>query len=166
MSNSKRKKPTSKTQRKHKTPANGPAKETTRRDMLRNIAIYGAIAGVVLAGGGVLVRGMIATAAESNLDVIGKGTPVVVQIHDPNCPDCNRLQREARAAMGGFSEDELIYRVANLTTANGASFAAGHGHGRVTLILLNAQGRRVQVISGVHDRQTLAQDFALLAADR
>lgn len=166
MSNSKRRKPSSKTQRKQTAPASRPTKQTTRREMLRNIVIYGSIGGVVLAGGGYLVRGMMATAAEAKLDVIGQGIPVVVQIHDPNCPDCNRLQREARAAMRGFSDDELIYRVANLTTANGASFAAGHGHGRVTLILLNAQGRRVQVISGVHDRKILAQDFALLAADR
>lgn len=166
MSKSKRKKPVSGKAGRQQTAPARPTPKTTRRDILRNGLAFGSIGVAALAGGGYLVRGMMAKAAEANLDVIGQGIPVVVQIHDPNCPDCNRLQREARAAMREFTEDELIYRVANLTTANGASFAAGHGHGRVTLILLNAQGRRVQVISGVHDRQVLAQDFALLAGDR
>ncbi len=33
-----------------------------------------------------------------DLSVIGKGVPTIVQIHDPNCPLCNQLRRNADAA--------------------------------------------------------------------
>ncbi len=165
MSKNRRKKPAAKGQRKQSAFSPNAASPTTRRAMLRNIVAFGAV-GVAVAGGvGFLAHGVMASVAEADLDVIGQGVPVIVQIHDPSCPDCTRLQREARAAMRNFNDDQLLYRVANLTTEKGARFAAGHGQGRVTLILLNAQGRRVQVVNGVHDRQSLAQDFALLAAD-
>lgn len=165
MSKNRRKKPAAKGLRKQSATGPKAATPTTRRAMLRNIAAFGAVGVAVAAGGAFLARGVMASVAESDLDVIGQGIPVVVQIHDPSCPDCTRLQREARAAMRDFNDDQLLYRVANLTTEKGASFAAGHGQGRVTLILLNGEGRRVQVVNGVHDRQLLAQDFALLAAD-
>ena len=143
--------------------AKRPAAQTVpdmgkRRSMklLRN----GALATVVLGVVGVSVNAVQATMAEHNLDRIGQGTPVVVQIHDPQCPLCIALQKQARKAMRSFDDQELTYLVANINTEEGAALAVRHGVPHVTLVLLDGQGNMREIIRGPSTREALETAFA------
>ena len=150
-----------KTQQKEaaRTAAEAAGPETSRRRFL-GLMKTGAIGVAAVGGLGWLVRDQfMATAAEYDLTRIGQGTPKVVQIHDPQCPSCAALQREARAAVETFDEDEICLLVANIRTAKGSAFAASHGVGHVTLLLFDGAGRRVAVLEGRRQRDELMQRF-------
>jgi len=114
-------------------------------------------AGVVVlgAGGTWLSRAVVAAAAEHDLDRIGKGKPVVVQVHDPQCALCTQLQRETRKAMRQFGECDLIYLVADINKPEGRAFARQHNVQHVTLVLLDGQGQSQRIVNGVHSRSQL-----------
>lgn len=131
-----------------------------RRGFLRRAAFMTAGAAVVGGVGFYVIDDYRATAAETDLARIGAGVPTVVQVHDPNCPTCRALQKEARAAMDGFGEGEIQYLVANLATETGRRFAARHGVGKVTLLVFDRNGRRRQVLSGPNTRERLRRVFA------
>lgn len=119
--------------------------------------------------GGVAVAGYFgfayyeATAAEYDLTRIGKGKPKVVQIHDPQCPRCSALQREARAAIDEMEGDDVCLLVANIRMEKGRNFAAAHGVGSITLVLMDGAGRVVDVLEGNRQRSELKRRFELLA---
>ena len=134
-------------------------KAPTRRAFLRKIQT-GAVA--TLVGGGVswyLIDTVRATIREQDLSRIGNGVPTVVQIHDPQCPRCVELQREARDALCGFDETELQFLVANIRSAEGRELAAAHGVGHVTLLLFDASGKRRAVLAGPNDSAYLTGAF-------
>lgn len=134
-------------------------KAPTRRAFLKNIRT-GAVAALV--GGGVswyLIDTVRATMREGDLSRIGNGTPAVVQIHDPQCPRCVALQREARDALCNFDESELQFLVANIRSAEGRNLAAAHGVGHVTLLLFDATGRRRAVLTGPNESEYLTGAF-------
>lgn len=137
---------------------NGPAQPDRRKALmwLRN----GAIGSVVFAGGGYLAMGSFAAhAAEHDLSRIGQGKPVVVQIHDPQCPTCTALQREARSALSTFEECDILYLVADIMTETGAAFAARHGVAHVTLMLFDAQGGLQHTLPGMRQSTELRDIF-------
>jgi len=82
-----------------------------------------------------------------NLDVIGAGKPVVLQVHDPSCPSCRQLMRAAKTALKSLPDFE--YRIADLTTSKGAEISSQYNVGKVTLLLFDAGGRHVRTIQGV-----------------
>ncbi len=141
--------------RKQAQAAQAQAQGVSRRDVLRWSG-FGAL-GVLAAGGAVFAgRSMYDTyVAEHDLTRIGKGKPAVVQVHDPSCATCTELQRETRKAMKQFEECDLVYLVADLTQPEGQVFASRHGVGRVTLVLLDADGEVTQVLPGMRQRAEL-----------
>ncbi len=154
-----------KAKRNHRTKVK-PATETTapqatpsRRSLLSKVG-SGALVVAVLGGGGwYLVEDVKATVREEDLSRIGNGTPSVVQIHDPQCPSCVALQREARSAMDDFDDSELQFLVANITTSKGQQLAREHNVGHVTLLLFDSQGNMKNALVGVNESDLLSRMF-------
>ena len=155
-----RKKNNQKSQKQASRSAAQPeAAPQSRRDFLK-WARNGAIALPVLGGIGYYsVQSVQATICEADLSKIGQGTPSIVQIHDPQCPLCQDLQRQTRRALKGFDDDELTYLVANVKTEQGSAFAAYHGVPHVTLLLFDGAGEMVQVIRGPNNADVLRDMF-------
>lgn len=141
------------------TPAGPSRRGVSRRELFRRVRDYGVIAAVVGAGGWWFVDDVLAHRFEHDLSRIGNGVPAVVQIHDPDCPQCRELQREARAALEGFDPSALQYIVANIATSEGRRFAAEHGVGHVTLLLFDGDGDRREVLVGQNTRAHLRDRF-------
>ena len=100
--------------------------------------------------------------AERDLSKIGNGKPAIVQIHDPNCPMCNALQKNARSALSNFEDGDLEYLVANIRTNKGRQFANQHNVPHVTLLLFNKRGRLENVLQGVRGEDELVTVFKQL----
>lgn len=123
---------------------------------VRNLALYGAI------GGGVawyFVKEVDAAICEGDLSRIGNGVPTVVQVHDPQCPRCVALQKEAREAVSSFEDGELQFLVANIRTEEGRRLANKHRVGHVTLLLLDGAGKRRRTIVGPNTSDYLERQF-------
>ncbi len=119
-------------------------------------------AAVVVVGGGAAAYGVtsfMASLAEQDLSEIGNGTPAIVQIHDPQCPTCTTLQREARVALEDLDSDTYQYRVASLISTDGLAFAQQYGVGRVTVMLFDGAGNVVDVLTGPRTADQLRLRF-------
>lgn len=137
----------------------GSPREPQKRDtlkLIRNIAIGGA---VVMVAGGLSVRSVMANLAEQDLTKIGNGQPTIVQIHDPQCPMCQALQKETRKALAQFDRGDLQYLVANIRTEEGATLAGKFGVPHVTLLLLDGQGDLKEVLRGQRPADEIAAAF-------
>lgn len=129
--------------------------EVKRRDMLKLLR-NGAIGAVAVGVGGYFtLRSVRALAHEYDLSRVGQGKPSVVQVHNPQCPTCNALQRETRQAMEQFGECDLVYLVADITTPDGGAFANFHRVPHVTLLLFDGEGQLQQTLQGMRDREEL-----------
>jgi thiol-disulfide isomerase/thioredoxin len=82
-----------------------------------------------------------------DLGVIGQGVPVIVQIHDPNCPTCRRLKKLVTEALE--SNDSVLYRLANIRTDEGKALQNKYSVPHVTLLYFNAEGRHVHTTTGL-----------------
>ena len=142
-----------------KPAASPPPEPVTRRDVVRKYRNLGIAAVVVGVAGWFVVADVQATVHEHDLTRIGNGVPAVVQIHDPNCPVCTALQKEARAASEGFDESELQFLVANIKDARGLKLAADNGVPRTTLLLFDGDGKRREIMRGPNDRSVLEPAF-------
>lgn len=156
---------TSKTNTRKKRQAEQSAqaapKGMTRRSLLRALG-FGAVGIVGLAGAGFAGRDMYrGYLSEHDLSKIGKGVPVVVQVHDPQCPTCTQLQRETRKALKQFGDGELVYLIADINQTAGQVFAQRHGVPHVTLVLFDGAGQAVTVLSGVRQKAELERAFAV-----
>lgn len=148
---------TSKKRSKAKEPeSSAPA---ARRDVLRLIRNGALALAVVGAGGWYVVSEVRAGIEEADLSKIGNGIPTIVQIHDPQCPICQSLQREARAALEQFEDGELQYLVANIRQDKGRRFASQHEVPHVTLVLFNGAGERREILSGPSSSAELERAF-------
>lgn len=120
----------------------------------------GALLAAALGGGSFYIgSGVLAGIQEADLTKIGNGIPTIVQIHDPQCPTCRALQREARLALEQFEEGELQYLVANIRKDNGRALADRHKVEHVTILLLDGNGRRIEVITGPTKKPYLEAAF-------
>ena len=131
----------------------------SRRMTLRQIATFGIGGAVLLGGGGVFAMDFRKKLQEQDLSVIGQGTPVLLQIHDPQCPNCTALQRQTRRALKSFDEGEILYRVANIQTPDGLARQRMEALPTVTLALFDGAGTRVHVIEGVTPADDLVAAF-------
>lgn len=136
-----------------------PKGSVGRRDVLRIVRGWGLVAVAAGAGGWYLVNEVSATIQEQDLSRIGNGIPAIVQIHDPQCPRCVALQREARNALSDFDDDELQFLVANIRSAEGRELASAHGVGHVTLLFFDADGQRRQTLVGPNTSEALQRAF-------
>lgn len=134
----------------------------SRRDVMK-IMRNGGLGLAAIGGAGYWASGSFrAYAAEHDLTRVGQGSPVVVQIHDPQCPTCTALQKQTRAALETFEECGLVYLVADIKTSEGAAFAARFGVPHVTLLFFNGEGERLRTVNGMHSRAQLEPMFAQL----
>jgi len=143
------------------TAAAKPTTETglTRRAMLGKLQTFGIAAAVIGGGGLLLTRSVNARMYEHDLDRIGQGVPMVVQVHDPQCNVCVMLQNQTRKAMRAFDEDELQYVIADLTKPEGRALAIEHSVGKTTLLLFDGKGKRREIMRGPNDREILEPAF-------
>jgi len=155
-----RKRSNAKSKAQTQAPPNPPKKKPiTRREMI-TYAQTAALGTVVLGGGGFLfARSVSASMAEQDLSKIGKGTPTIVQIHDPQCSLCMGLQKETRKALKGFEEGDLEYLVANIKTPAGQALANQYGVPHVTLLLFDGAGELQQVLNGSNTSANLERVF-------
>lgn len=128
-------------------------------DYARNGAITLAVIG---SGGGYLAYSANAKLHEQDLTRIGQGTPTVVQIHDPNCSVCARLQRNTKSALGAFSDGELEYVVANIKSSKGKAFAERNAVPHITLMLYDGKGELKHILRGPQEVSTLEIEFKKL----
>ncbi|MEM7747256.1 MAG: thioredoxin family protein [Pseudomonadota bacterium] len=122
----------------------------------RNWAIVGALS---VGAGWYLVSETTAMIAEHDLTRVGNGKPAVVQIHDPQCPRCRALQKEARSALSDLDDPNVQYLVANIKSSSGQSFASKHQVAHITLVLFDGQGRRMAVLRGNRSSNELLNSF-------
>lgn len=150
---SKSRKPQKRKSKSKASMAAGP--DTSRRDVLKLLR-NGGIGAAVLAGGGYFGVGSYrAYAAEHDLNRLGQGKPVVVQVHDPQCPTCTALQKQTRKALKEFGECDLVYLIADINTPEGQAFAVRHGVGNVTLMLFDPEGGLQRTVQGMRSRDQL-----------
>jgi hypothetical protein len=128
-------------------------------DYARNGAITLAVLG---SGGGYLDYSANAKMHEQDLTRIGQGTPTIVQIHDPNCSVCARLQRNTKSALGAFSEGEIEYVVANIKSSKGKAFAERNAVPHITLMLYDGRGELKHILRGPQEVSTLEVEFKKL----
>lgn len=143
-------------------PALNQKRKTDQTDRRGFIGWLGTGAVATAAVGGVgwyVVSEVRAGIQEADLSKIGNGMPTIVQIHDPQCPTCQALQREVRTALDQFEEDELQYLVANIRQDKGRSFASKHGVPHVTLLLFDAAGEHRDTLSGPNTADNLERAF-------
>ncbi|MEP2978833.1 MAG: hypothetical protein ABJO86_05080 [Lentilitoribacter sp.] len=128
-------------------------------DYARNGAITLAVLG---SGGGYLAYSANAKMHEQDLTRIGQGTPTVVQVHDPNCSVCARLQRNTKSALGAFSEGDIEYVVANIKSSKGKAFAERNAVPHITLMLYDGKGELKHILRGPQEVSTLEVEFKKL----
>jgi len=137
----------------------GGSAGVSRRDILASAQTW-AIAAAVLGGASwFAVDEVCASVRDHDLSRIGQGVAMVVQIHDPQCPQCIALQNEALNALSAFDDDELQYVIANIRSSAGQAFARSHGAGHVTLILFDGEGNRRDVLVGQNSAEALERIF-------
>ena len=95
-----------------------------------------------------------------DLSVIGGGTPVIVQIHDPGCPTCRRLKNIVSNTLG--ADDPILYRLADITTAEGKALQDKYNVPNVTLLYFDQQGKRVHTTQGLLSSQELRANVSRL----
>jgi len=70
---------------------------------------------------------------------------------------CRRLMGHTLRALE--ERDDILYRVADLTTTEGADIGREYGVGKVTLLLFDATGRHVDTVQGVTPVEELTARF-------
>lgn len=133
-----------------------------RRKLFRTVRNSAIALAFVGGGGALLVQNVMGAMREHDLSRVNNGTPTIVQIHDPQCTMCLALQREARAALNHFDDEELDYVVANIRTPEGRIFANRYGVQHVTLLLFDNEGELQQVLQGQRASATLRSAFRQL----
>ena len=126
------------------------------REIRRFTLVFGLLATVVGTG---LAAFKHSYDISHDLSVIGQGTPVVVQIHDPNCSLCNQLRRHAGNAVDHFGDERLLFRIADISTPEGRQLQRRHQVPHVTLLLYDGKGEVRRILNGVKGEDTLKHAF-------
>lgn len=144
-------------------PSKGTGKNASKSTsiMTRRNAIRMLIALPVAGGAGAAIhRYDVQNRGLHDLTLIGQGSPVVVQIHDPKCQQCHRLMNNTRKALE--SQDDVLFKVADITSGDGAQFQRKYNANTVSLLLFNSNGRQVDTVQGVTSVDELKRRFASL----
>ena len=150
---------------KNKNKSNAVNKKTQnntandRRAFMRKLR-NGAIAlGLVSAGGAFAGVNIKCSMEAGDLTKVGNGMPSIAQIHDPQCPRCQALQKEARKALRDFDGGELQYLVANIRSTDGQAFANKYLVPHITILLFDGKGELTKVLRGNNTRDVLRDEF-------
>ena len=92
-----------------------------------------------------------------DLSSIVNGSPVVVQIHDPNCPTCRCLKSRSLTALEGL--DGVQFRLADIFTPEGKAIQRKYGVQTITLLLFDGEGKHIQTIVGLQELDQLKAVF-------
>ncbi len=125
----------------------------SRRNMIRALIAL-PVAG---AAGAAIHRYDVQNRGLHDLTMIGQGSPVVVQIHDPACQLCRRLMKNTRKALK--SREDILFRVADVTSGEGSAFQQKHQANTVSLLIFNSAGEKVDTIAGVTPIDELKNRF-------
>lgn len=136
---------------------NAPGKSLLNRRNALKLLIAVPVVGVA---GAAIHRYDVQNRGLHDLSQIGQGSPVVVQIHDPACQLCRRLMKNTRKALK--DQDDVVFRVADITTGDGKVFQQKHNANTVSLLLFNAKGKKVDTIQGVTPVDTLKNRFTAI----
>jgi thioredoxin-like negative regulator of GroEL len=102
----------------------------------------------------------------SGFDVLGK-RPAIVQVFLPGWPNCAQLKRVVDALRLEF-RGQVAFVLADLNTPEGLAFANRHGVGNTTLVLLDADGTRLETLVGIQEegalRERIRASFGLWSA--
>lgn len=101
---------------------------------------------------------------EHDLSVIGNGKPTLVQIHDPGCRLCQRLQSNVDKVKGEF-KDVIQFKIANIAKQKGKRFASKHNVPHVTLLFFDKQGERVNTMQGVSSADEIKSNLKYLSSE-
>ena len=165
MKKAKKAKPAKRKQSQNAMPQTDSApNDASRREFLRKARHYAV--GIVIAGStGLFVTQYVRSAIhEHDLTRLNNGRPTVVQIHDPQCPICQALQREARKALKHIGDDQLDFLIANIRSSEGRAFANRYGVPHVTLLLFDAEGNLKSVLQGRREANELRSEFEALVS--
>jgi len=144
----KRKSNSIKKKRQTPTQKNASAASTGGFVASRRTIIKSSVAvGIAIAGGAWIHHYDTTNKRLHNLDVIGAGKSVVLQVHDPSCQSCRQLMRSTKTALKALPEIE--YRIADLTTTKGSAIGEQYNVGKVTLLLFDSKGTHVRTVEGV-----------------
>lgn len=92
-----------------------------------------------------------------DLSSIGNGSPVVVQIHDPNCPTCRRLKSRSLSALDNLND--VQFRLADIFTPEGKAIQNKYGVQTITLLLFDGEGKHLQTVVGLQTLDRLKAIF-------
>ena len=87
---------------------------------------------------------------ERDLNVIGKGIPTLIQVHDESCPSCRQLRSSVNAVIDEFPE--IQYKIADLNSPEGFKFASRHQVQKITLMYFDAKGKKLDVVSNLQSK--------------
>ena len=112
---------------------------------------------VAVAAIGTAAVGINALEAKSrelhDLEVLGQGQPVIVQIHDPGCPTCRRLKKIVQNSLDG--NDDVLFRLADITTSEGKALQTKHAVPHVTLLFYDKKGKHVHTTRGLQTKESV-----------
>ncbi len=130
----------------------------TRREIKKAIwLVAGAL--VLALGSAVAISAYKKNWAEAHdLSVIGKGTPTIVQVHDPKCPKCKKLMSNTKIALRDY-DDKFVFKIADITTPQGQRIQREHDARIISLLIFNGRGELKRRISGVKDPDVLDIEF-------
>jgi hypothetical protein len=138
-----------------------PRANRSRRRFVKTLRSIGTVVLLCSAAGGGLAAYKRNYDITHDLSVIGNGTPSTVQIHDTGCQLCQRLRRNVASVKDEF-DDKIQFRIADIHTVDGAALALRHNVPHVTLLLFDARGKLVKVLSGVRSPESLRSAFRTL----
>lgn len=156
MSKKKQRKQKPKVATSKQSTANSITSVLNRRNALKLLI------GVPVAGaaGAAIHRYDVQNRGLHDLTSVGQGRPTIVQVHDPACQICKRLMNNTRKALK--DRDDIVYRVADITTSDGAEFQQKHHSAITTLLLFDENGKRVGTVQGVTPVNELKDRFKAL----
>lgn len=144
---------------KHPVQASREDTAQTRRAFLGQVRNGALAAGVLGLGGWSISRTYARQVELADLAAIGNGIPTVVQIHDPQCPTCQELQKRMLKAAKSFDKGVLQVRVANILGPEGRAIADRYSVPHVTLLLFDGEGEMQRVLSGLQEVDHLRDQF-------
>lgn len=123
----------------------------------RNLLLLLGATPVAIAGGYQIHQHDVSSRTLHDLSIIGEGTPVVLQVHDPSCQLCRRLKKSTESALETMPD--IAYRIADLNEEEGREIAQRYGVGKVTLLLFDGAGKHVHTVQGVTPKDELISRF-------